>query len=107
MRPKLGAKPSPSDARTLRLRDYLDTEKLKAPETWGYDNIVKPDGWGMLGNDQWGDCVFASAAHQVMLESRAAARDSSMTWWAADANTQSPHWSLPSIPQPSGLTMLS
>src|SRR5690242_5867428 len=72
MRPKLGAKPSPYDARTLRLRDYLDTEKLKAPETWGYDNIVKPDGWGMLGNDQWGDCVFASAAHQVMLESRAA-----------------------------------
>lgn len=68
---KLGAKPSPPDGRTLKLADYLDAEKVKAPKDWGYDNIVKVDEWGMLGNDQVGDCVFASAAHQVMLESRA------------------------------------
>lgn len=26
-----------------------------------------PDGWGMFGNDQYGDCVFADCAHQEML----------------------------------------
>jgi hypothetical protein len=26
-----------------------------------------PDGWGMDGNDQYGDCVFADCAHQEML----------------------------------------
>lgn len=33
--------------------------------------------WGMLGNDQYGDCYWASAAHEVMAEAHLAGRSPS------------------------------
>jgi hypothetical protein len=31
--------------------------------------------WGMLGNDHYGDCVWAGAAHETMLWNKEAARN--------------------------------
>jgi hypothetical protein len=65
---KLGRKPSPPDSRDLQFANYRTTALPALPASWGYDNIIAPNGWGMLGNDSVGDCVWAGAAHEHMLE---------------------------------------
>ena len=50
--------------------DYLD----KAT-TWpvvpaqGWETAVNPSSWGMLGNDQWGDCAIAGIMHLIQAQS--------------------------------------
>lgn len=47
---------------------------LALPEFWTPDSVSsRPDSygvtglnWGMLGNDEWGDCYWASACHETM-----------------------------------------
>lgn len=64
---KYGKAPARPGAVKLRLRDYLTPAKLPTPPpSFGHENLVKGP-WNMLGNDQYGDCVWASKAHQVML----------------------------------------
>lgn len=71
---KLGKTAPRYDKRTLLYSDYRDTSKLiKVPASFGHFNTVDPDGWGMLGNDSYGDCVFAGAAHETIM-------------WGAEAN---------------------
>ena len=66
------------DDRDLKFARYRAAEPLPAPpDDWGYDNVVPPGGWGMLGNDQWGDCVWAGAAHEHLLTSTVAGRPAS------------------------------
>src|SRR6185312_10072653 len=36
------------------------------PLVFGHQELVDPN-WGMLGNDDFGDCVWAGAAHETML----------------------------------------
>ena len=38
------------------------------PTTFGQQKLISdaPNGWGVLGNLQWGDCMFAGMAHAVM-----------------------------------------
>lgn len=64
---KLGKMPARHDKRTLLFENYLDKAALPAPpESFGHDDLVKWP-WEMLGNDIYGDCVWAGAAHETML----------------------------------------
>jgi len=64
---KFGKLAPSNDERTLNLANYLNLEILPVPpENVGYsDSVVVP--WGILGNDKYGDCVLAGAAHETML----------------------------------------
>jgi hypothetical protein len=62
-----------ADPRDLKFAKYRTAEALPAPPAnWGYDNVITKGGWGTLGNDQWGDCVWAGAAHEHILTSTVA-----------------------------------
>jgi len=64
---KLGRNPSKFDPRNLKLADFINLSTLPAIPAafdWGMKNGV-PLVYGMDGNDQYGDCVFASACHQI------------------------------------------
>lgn len=70
---KLGKTPARAGAVKLRLSSYLDKSALpKLPARFGHETLVTD--WGMLGNDQFGDCVWAGAAHETRL-------------WGAEAGT--------------------
>jgi hypothetical protein len=67
---KLGKKPARRGAVKLKLAHYLDKLKLPIPpKVFGHQSAVSIP-WQMLGNDKYGDCVFAGAAHETMLWSR-------------------------------------
>jgi hypothetical protein len=79
---KLGKKPHTPDARDLRFATYRTTALPPLPATWGYDGAsigIPVDGWGMLGNDQWGDCVWAGACHEHILDTRVAGTPATFT----------------------------
>lgn len=62
---KLGKSPARPGSISLKLRDYLTAEVLPTiPPVGGHPGLV--ENWGMLGNDQYGDCVLAGAAHETM-----------------------------------------
>lgn len=62
---KYGKAPATLDDRDIKLRSILSSNQLPVPPTrFGYGTIYKD--WGMLGNDQYGDCVWAGIAHEVM-----------------------------------------
>lgn len=64
---KLGLKPFTPRASDLLFHKYLTGEPLpKHPAIIGHEDMVKQP-WGMLGNDRFGDCVWAGAAHETML----------------------------------------
>ena len=60
---KLGRKAIKTDARTLRLARYLTSALPAPPESVSYSKNVPTGAWGMLLNDQLGDCTIAGALH--------------------------------------------
>lgn len=51
----------------LKFSKYANKSVLPTPPSeFGHDNLITGS-WESLGNDQWGDCVFAGAAHETML----------------------------------------
>jgi hypothetical protein len=63
---KLGKKRATHDHRDLLFADFATFANLpKVPASFGYGRAVTD--WGMLGNDQYGDCVFAGSGHETML----------------------------------------
>ena len=63
---KLGLKPPVPGAIPLRLATYFDFRQLPTPPSvFGHYELIT--NWGMLGNDEWGDCALAGACHQTML----------------------------------------
>jgi hypothetical protein len=77
---KLGKAPARPGAVKLRFTDFLEkkVDKFtfpKVPTKFGHENLFPAKAWGMLGNDQYGDCVWAGAAHEHMLWAKAAGRD--------------------------------
>lgn len=75
---KLGKLPARPDAVKFKLTDYLNASALPKPPTrFGHEVITLP--WQMLGNDNYGDCVFAGAAHETMLWNHEAGRDTRFT----------------------------
>lgn len=65
---KLGKKNPTTDHKDLLFSTYSKKVKLPTtfPNTFGYGTRFK--NWGMLGNDDWGDCVPASRCHINMLD---------------------------------------
>ena len=59
---KLGKKPARIDPRTLKLGRYL-TAALPLPPTFVLNSRGFSGDWGMLGNDDLGDCTCAAVAH--------------------------------------------
>lgn len=66
---KYGKKPARPGAVSLKMSDLVDETKLPTPpaQFGHYDDV---SAWGVLGNTQWGDCVWAGAAHEHMLWTR-------------------------------------
>jgi hypothetical protein len=63
---KLGKKPARRGAVKFKLADYLLKPKLPSPPpVFGHQGLI--GSWGILGNDDYGDCVWAGAAHETML----------------------------------------
>jgi hypothetical protein len=67
---KLGKTPARPGAVKFKLTDYLALPK--PPAKYGHYSLIPS--WGMLGNDQYGDCVWAGAGHEVMLWNKEANR---------------------------------
>jgi len=65
---KLGKLPARPGAVKLSLDSYIDKSVVfpKVPTKVGHQSLLPKD-LGMLGNDQYGDCVWAGAAHESML----------------------------------------
>jgi len=61
----LGKLAATEDGRDLKFAHYRTTPLPKHPAQFGHENLVKS--WGMLGNDRYGDCVFAGAAHETIM----------------------------------------
>lgn len=67
---KLGKTPARPEAVKLKLTDY-STLPI-SPKTFGHQSDVTS--WQMLGNDKYGDCVFAGAGHETMLWNKEASK---------------------------------
>lgn len=62
-----GLKPTPAKKRQFSLKRYTTPILLpKIPATFGHYEQLYSQQLGVLGNDLWGDCVPAGAAHIVM-----------------------------------------
>jgi hypothetical protein len=63
---KLGKQPAAPRPTDFKFADFAAGVTLPpAPSRFGHGNAY-PD-WNMFGNDQYGDCVWAGAAHEHML----------------------------------------
>lgn len=71
---QLGKKPAVKNSVSFRLRDYLSLSALpSAPVSVDHEHLSVV--WAMLGNDQYGDCVWAGAAHETMVWNKTARKD--------------------------------
>lgn len=66
---KLGKTPATRTKKLIPFRQFLDASALPPLPSgdFGHDSLVRSTGWGMLGNDKYGDCVWAGADHEHML----------------------------------------
>ncbi len=63
---KYGKKPAVPGAAKLMLHEYVDLSQLPAiPNSYGHSGKVVD--WGMLANDQIGDCAIAAPLHAIKL----------------------------------------
>jgi hypothetical protein len=77
---KLGKQPATADPRDLMFAKYVVAALPPAiPTEFGHETLFPEKGWGMLGNDQWGDCAWAGPAHETMLLSREGGNPASFT----------------------------
>lgn len=68
----LGKTVARPEAVKLRFASIVKATQLPTPPAvFGHSSVVPDSGWGDLGNTDWGDCVWAGAAHEHMLWSRA------------------------------------
>jgi hypothetical protein len=60
-----------SDPLFTSFRDASQAVSVTVPTVFGHGNSFQE--WGMNGNDDWGDCVFAGGAHETELLTNLAA----------------------------------
>jgi hypothetical protein len=65
MNRKLGKTSATFDSRTLKLSNYLDIPKLPPLPPGGSDWFKAVSRFNMAGNEDYGDCVAAGAAHMI------------------------------------------
>ena len=71
---KLGKKPARPGAVKFKFANFLVKPKLPTPpKVFGHEGLIGAN-WEVLGNDHYGDCVWAGAAHETMLWNKEAAR---------------------------------
>jgi hypothetical protein len=64
----LGKRPATDDSRDLMFSRYVEPTVLPTPPAqFGHEALFGPKAWGMLGNDEWGDCAWAGPAHETMI----------------------------------------
>jgi hypothetical protein len=72
---KLGKRPARRGAVSFTFRDFFNPDSLpKPPEVFGH-YFLGSGTFGVLGNDQYSDCVFAGAAHETMIWSKEGGRE--------------------------------
>lgn len=76
---KLGKAPAREDAVKLKFSTYITAALPKPPVTGGHKDLLNGVDLGMLGNDQYGDCVWAGAAHETMLWNKEAGNNVAFT----------------------------
>ena len=62
---QLGVKAFKSDSRTLRMRSYMGPGLPPPPESLDWSKEIKD--WGMMLNDELGDCTIAGCGHAVQV----------------------------------------
>jgi hypothetical protein len=73
---KLGKKAARPEAVKFKLTDFVNlTELPKPPRSFGHEALFGRKAWGMLGNDGFGDCVWAGAAHETMMWNKEVGKD--------------------------------
>lgn len=60
---KLGKLPVRHDSRTLKFGKYLTAQLPPPPPIANFYGLVRD--WGMMGNDNYGDCTCAGAGHLI------------------------------------------
>ena len=73
-----GKRPAVKDDRDLLFANYRTAAVTQAPVGYGHTALVK-NPWGMLLNDQLGDCAIAGPAHEYMLWNAAAGKQITFT----------------------------
>lgn len=63
---KLGKAPARKNSVKLKFSAYLSKKLPPPPVEGGHLELVHNLAFGMLGNDKYGDCVWAGAAHETM-----------------------------------------
>ena len=63
---KLGKTPARPGAVSLKFADYAAGLKITVPAMVNHSKFIL-DGGGVLGNDKYGDCVWAGAAHETII----------------------------------------
>lgn len=74
---KLGKKPYIPSKKDLLYRNYRGVTLPPIPKSFGHQSLVS--NWGMLGNDNVGDCVIAGADHETMLWTAEGSTEASFT----------------------------
>lgn len=72
---KLGALAPVFDPRTFQLSDFINTDKVKIPESHYWGKGIGERDWGLMRNDEMANCTIATAGHMIM-------------GWNADAGRQ-------------------
>lgn len=74
---KLGKKPFTPSPKDFKLKSFALAFPQAPTSKFGFGTLYT--NWGMLGNDQYGDCVFAGADHETMLWNKLAKHETSFT----------------------------
>jgi hypothetical protein len=65
---RFGKKPAAPNSINFKFGAFFHARKLpRAPATFGHYGYGAGLDWGMLANDEFGDCVFAGAAHETQV----------------------------------------
>lgn len=107
---KLGKRPVPSElGQSIKLKNYMAGEPFPyVSPTSSVDFSSDVLAWGMLGNDDYGDCTFAGRVHMEMgnawYNKQQAVGNTSASVWPTYDQTLTSYFTYEGSPQPSNYT---